>query len=299
MSPSRLLRLACALAVLALAVPVVAQDNPEWTRPFPPHHIAGNLYYVGSEDLAAFLIVTSRGNILINSNLTSSPAQIERSVAALGFRFSDIRILLVSQGHFDHCAGSAEVKKLTGAKYYVMDADVSVVESGGKTDFQYGARKEMQFPPAHVDRVLHDGDTVQLGGAVLTAHKTAGHNKGTTTWTMDETEGGKMLHVVIVGGPNVNPGSRLVGNRAYPQIASDFRNGFQVLKNLPCDVFLGAHGGYYGMKAKYERWKSGDRGAFVDPAGYRSYIADREQAFERELSKQKAGHSQQAGRPGL
>ncbi len=274
--------------ILALAARLVAQD-PSWTKPFPPHHIAGNLYYVGSEELASFLIVTPQGNILINSGFEASVPLIQKSVEQLGFRFSDIKILLISQGHNDHCAGSALVKKLTGAQYFVMDADVPVVESGGKEDFQYGAELGMRYPPVKVDRVLHDGDTVRLGNEVLTAHLTAGHNKGTTTWTMEETEGGKTLHVVIVGGPNVNSGYKLVGNAAYPQIASDFHQGFQVLKGLPCDVFLGAHGSYYGMQEKFERWQRGDRNAFIDPGGYRRYIAGREQAFEAELKRQEAG----------
>jgi metallo-beta-lactamase class B len=147
----------------------------------------------------------------------------------------------------------------------------------------------MQFPPTKVDRVLHDGDTVRLGGVVLTAHKTPGHTKGTTTWTMDELQGGKTLHVVIVGSPNVNPGYKLVNNQAYPQIAEDYRHGFQVLKTLPCDIFLGAHGSYYGMVQKYPRMKNGEKDVFVDPNGYKSYIAEREQAFEAELARQSAG----------
>jgi len=147
----------------------------------------------------------------------------------------------------------------------------------------------MLYPPAKVDRILHDGDTVELGGTVLTAHKTAGHTRGTTTWTMDVTQSGKILHVVIVGSPNVNPGYKLVGNKTYPEIASDYAHGFQVLNSLPCDIFLGAHGGYYDMKEKYERWKLGDRDAFIDPVGYKAYIADRQQAFEAGLTRQKAG----------
>lgn len=275
-------------AALAFAVQLAAQDS-SWTQPFPPHRIAGNLYYVGSEELASYLIVTPRGNILINSNLESSVPAIQKSVEALGFRFGDIKIVLISQGHFDHCAGSEQVKNLTSAQYFVMNADVPVVESGGTKDFQYAADADMHFPPTKVDRVLHDGDTVQLGGTVLTAHLTAGHNKGTTTWTMDEVESGRTLHVVIVGGPNVNTGYKLVGNAAYPQIATDFLHGFQVLKSLPCDVFLGAHGSYYGLHAKYERWKRGDRNAFIDPEGYQSYISGRERAFEVELKRQSAG----------
>lgn len=263
-----------------------AQIRPEWTHPFPPFRIAGNLYYVGSEDLASYLIVTPKGDILINSNLESSPPLIRKSVEALGFHFSDIKILLISHGHYDHCAGSTEILRETHAKYEVMAPDVSVVESGGRTDFNYASDKSMRFPPAHVDRILHDGDTVSLGGTVLTAHLTAGHTKGTTTWTLDEPEAGRRLHVVIVGSPNVNPGYKLVRNPTYPRIAADYTHQFEVLKNLPCDVFLGAHGGYFDLQGKYDRYKTGDKGAFIDPEGYKAYIADRQQVFETELKKQ-------------
>ena len=262
------------------------QPNPAWTRPFPAFRIAGNLYYVGSEDLASYLIATPRGLILINSSLEASVPLIRKSVESLGLGFGDVKILLISHAHYDHCAGSAEIIKRTGAKYYVMEADVSVVESGGETDFQYGADHAMRFPRAHVDRVLHDGSIVSLGGVVLTAHLTAGHTRGTTTWTVDETESGRPLHAVIVGSPNVNPGYKLIGNRAYPQIASDYKRGFAVLQQLPCDLFLGAHGGYFGLTEKYARWNAGDRDAFVDPDEYKAYIADRKQAFEAELARQ-------------
>ncbi len=273
-------------ALLVVALPLAAADQPAWTHPFPPFRIAGNLYYVGSEDLAAYLVATPKGLILINSNLASSPPLIRRSVEALGFNFNDIKILLISHAHFDHCAGSAEVLKETGATYEVMAADVPVIESGGKTDFQYGSENDMHFAPTHVDRALHDGDTVSLGGTVLTAHQTAGHTRGATTWTMDATEDGRLLHVVIVGSPNVNPGYKLTGNSAYPQIAADYTHQFQVLQSLPCDVFLGAHGSYFGLVEKYARWKSGDKEAFVDPAGYKAYVAERKQAFAAELARQ-------------
>jgi metallo-beta-lactamase class B len=274
---------------LAFNARLAAQNPPSWSRPFPPHHIAGNLYYAGSEDLASYLIVTQQGNILINSSFEENVPLIKNSVEQLGFRFADIKILLISHAHNDHCAGAALVKKLTGAQYFVMDADVPVVESGGKEDFQYGAQPEMRFPPVKVDRVLHDGDKVKLGGTVLTAHLTAGHTRGTTTWTFDETEADRTLRVVIVGSPNVNSGYKLVDNKTYPQIASDYAHGFQVLKSLPCDIFLGAHGSYYGLQEKYGRWKRGDRNVFIDPEGYKRYIADREQAFEAELQRQQAG----------
>jgi metallo-beta-lactamase class B len=273
---------------LASAAQLHAAQDPAWTRPFPPFRIAGNLYYVGSADLASYLVVTPQGLILINSSLEASVPLIEKSVEQLGFHFSDIKILLISHAHGDHCAGSAQIIKLTGAKYFVMDADVPVVESGGRKDFQYGSEPDQLYPAAHVDRALHDGDTVRLGGAVLTAHLTAGHTKGTTTWTMDENEGGRTLHVVIVGSPNVNPGYKLVNNAAYPQIAADYRHEFKVLASLPCDIFLGAHGAYFGLTEKYARWKSGGKDAFIDPAGYQAYVAEREHVFETELRRQSA-----------
>ena len=286
MLPTRVRFALLAFTVTVLAFPLAAQTPPEWTEPFPAHKVAGNVYYVGSRGLASYLITTPEGHILINSNLESSPALIQQSVEKLGFKFSDVKILLISHAHYDHDAGSAAVIKMTGAKYMVMDRDVDVVESGGKTDFQYGDSNS--YPPAKVDRVLHDGDTVKLGGTVLTAHLTAGHTKGCTTWTLKVNEDGKSYNVVIVGSPNVNPGYKLVNNPKYPQIASDYEHEFQVLKSLPCDIFLGAHGAYYGMEEKFSRLMKAGTNRWVDPEGYKSYVADREQAFRRELAKQKA-----------
>jgi metallo-beta-lactamase class B len=275
--------------VAAMGIPAGAQgfNTSSWTTPFPPYRIAGNLYYVGSKDLASYLIVTPQGDILINSSLQSSVPLIKKSVEQLGFKFSDIKILLISHAHWDHAAGSAEIKRLTGAKYMVMDADVPVVESGGRKDFHYGRSPEDRYPPAKVDRVLHDGDEVRLGGTVLVAHLTPGHTKGCTTWTMKVNDGGKTYNVVIVGSPNINPGYKLVGDPAYPQMAQDYEKTFQVLKSLPCDIFLGAHGGYYGMLAKYARSKQEGAKAFVDPQGYKAFVADREQVFRAELAKQR------------
>ena len=294
MSPGRF---ACILGLFVMcwrgapATALAAADlDPSWIKPVPPFHIAGNLYYVGSADLASYLVVTSQGLILINSNLASSPPLIRRSVEALGFHFSDIKILLISHAHADHCGGSAEILRETHARYLVMDRDVPVVESGGKKDYQYGNDPALQYPPAHVDRALHDGDAITLGGVVLTAHLTAGHTKGTTTWTMDETEGGRLLHVVIVGGPNVNARARLLDNPAYPQIAADYKREFVVLASLPCDIFLGAHGGFFNLASKYARFQSGDKNAFIDPEGYKAYVADRRHAFEVEYQRQAQRH---------
>jgi len=265
---------------------VTVPGSPEWSEPFPPHRMIGNIYYVGSRGLASYLITTPAGHILINSNLKTSIPLIRESVEKLGFHFNDIKILLISHAHFDHDAGSAEILKLTGAKYMVMDADVGVVESGGKTDFQCGDDSTLLYPAAKVDRVLHDSDEVKLGDTTLTAHKTGGHTRGCTTWSLKVSGAGKTYDVVIVGSPNVNPGYKLVNNARYPEIADDYASGFGVLKSLPCDIFLGAHGGYFGMEAKYAKLKAGDANPYIDPKGYKDYVADREQAFVSELQKQ-------------
>jgi metallo-beta-lactamase class B len=265
-------------------------DQPDWTTPIPPFQITGHLYYVGSQDLASYLIVTPAGDILINSSLESSPALIRKSVEQLGFRFSDIRILLISHAHWDHDAGSAAILRATHAKYMVMDADVPVVESGGAKDFFY---PHDLYPPAHVDRILHDGDRVELGGAVLVAHKTPGHTRGCTTWTLRAPDQGKLVNVVIVGSWNVNPGFRLVNRpshpASYPGIAADYRKTFAVLKSLPCDVFLGAHGGYFDMLAKLARIKSGaGQSVWIDPQGYQKAVAAKEKEFAAELKRQQS-----------
>jgi metallo-beta-lactamase class B len=276
------------ILLLLFAASALAQEAPDWTNPFPPYRIIGNIYYVGSQGLASYLIATPQGNILINSNLEKSVPMIRESVEKLGFKFSDAKILLISHAHWDHCAGSAAVKELTGAKYMVMDADVPEIQAGGKGNFQYGDSPTSRYQPTKVDRILHDGDEVQLGGTVLVAHLTPGHTKGTTTWTMKVVDAGKTYNVVIVGSPNVNDGYKLVNNALYPQIASDYERMFRVLKSLPCDIFLGAHGGYYGMEAKYARLKEGGPNPFIDPEGYKSYIAEREETFRAEWAKQKA-----------
>ncbi len=280
-------KLVIAAALSLLALPAMAQS--QYLVPFPPHHVIANIYFVGSKGQANYLITTPQGNILVNAGLEANVPMIKDSIRKLGFKYADTKILLISHAHFDHDAGSAQVVKDTGAKYEVMDADVPTVELGGKKDFFYADIPEDLYPPVKVDRVLHDGDQVSLGGTVLTAHLTPGHTRGCTTWTMKVNDGGKMLDVVIVGSPNVNKGYVLVGNKLYPQIVQDYEKTFRVLKSLPVDVFLGAHGDYYGMDAKYPKLKAGGANPFIDPAGYKAYVANREDAFRKELARQQAG----------
>lgn len=290
------------LSIFVLSAPLFAhaEVNPTWTTPIAPFQIADNLYYVGSQDLASYLVVTPKGNILINANLVSSPPQIRASVEKLGFRWQDTKVLVNGQAHDDHMGGAAEVLRETHARNMVMDGDVSVVETGAQTDFLVPSPNVPGYPPSHVDRVLHDGDTVALGGVILTAHKTAGHTRGCTTWTMlshlpgDPVE--RTRNIVIVGGTGfwseyhfvATPGHAV----SYPGIVQDFQQTFTTLRDLPCDVFLGAHGQYFDMLLKLKRYPKDGPRVFIDPAGYKEYVADAQQTFQQALQEQKvaAGH---------
>lgn len=278
------LRLLVCVILTSFSVLTSFGQSPDWTTPFPPHRIAGNLYYVGSKDLASYLVATSEGHVLINSSLEESVPLIRDSIEKLGFKFAEVKVLLISHAHSDHCAGSAEIIKQTKAQYMVMEEDAAAVENGGAVKSRLKA-SYLQFPPAKVDRRLKDGDEVKLGGSALVAHLTPGHTPGCTTWTM-KVDG---LNAVIIGSPNVNPGYILVGNKDYPAITTDYERTFRVLKSLPVDLFLGAHGGYYDMNAKHARFLvTGGTNPFVDPEGYRRYVEDRENAFRTELAKQQA-----------
>lgn len=283
------LRVLCsALVAAALQLPAMAQNKADWVAPTAPFRISGNLYYVGSRDLAAYLITTPKGNILINANLVTSPPQIRASVEKLGFKWSDTKLLLSSQSHYDHAAGSAEVLKETGAKLMVMDGDVKVMEDGGVSDYDHTLDR---FTPVHVDRVLHDMDKVQLGGTTIVAHKTAGHTQGCTTWTMDTHESGRTLHVVIVGGMSWNPAVRLVSTpgkpASYPGIEQDFQKTFATLNALPVDIFLGAHGVYFDFLGKMGRWPKEGDAVWIDPVGYHQAVNEKKAEFEAEVAKEK------------
>jgi metallo-beta-lactamase class B len=269
-----------AAAILVVAGVVVSQGD----EPFPAHRVVGNVYYVGSKALASYLITTPEGHILINSSFEETVPLIRVAMESLGFKLRDVKILLASHAHSDHVAGHALMKELTGAQVFVMRGDEDVIASGGQGQYLY---KDSRWKPCAVDRVLNDGDEVKLGDATLIARRTPGHTRGCTTWTWRAAEGGKTYDVVVIGSPNVNPGFRLVNNADYPQIAEDFAQTFAVLKSLPCDVFLGAHGDYYGMLAKHERLGTGSN-PFIDSEGYRAYVDLKENAFRRTLAEQGA-----------
>lgn len=297
---SLLCLLLVAFAVLPVAArPQTSAQNPDWTTPVTPFRVADNLYYVGSRDLAIYLVTTPSGNILINAGLESSPPLIRASVEKLGFRWADTKILLNSQAHFDHVGGAAQILRETHAKNFVMEHDAQLMEVGGRTDFARVSDGIHPYPPTHVDRILHDGDTVTLGdpahgGVVLTAHKTAGHTRGCTTWTLRVHVPGEPPHqlrnVVIVGGFAALSGYRLVDTpghpASYPGIASDFEHTFATLHALPCDIFLGAHGVYFDMLAKLARMPQEGDAVWIDPAGYQGAVTEAQQSFESDLRRQ-------------
>src|SRR5437762_3850050 len=254
------------LFIAALATPAHAQKV--WTAddlfrrnigtredqdtPFTPHKILGNLYYVGTRTLGSFLITTPQGHILINSDYERNVPAVRQSIEALGFKYTDIKILLGSHAHADHMEGDALVKQLTGATVITMAEDVPALEAmkpGGK--------------PHPIDRVLHDGDKVELGGMTLTAHLTPGHTRGCTTWTFNVAEGNRNLSVLIIGSVGVNPGMKLVNNTDYPQIVQDFQRSFAFLRSQHPDIPLGSHPGMYNMNEKFTKIARGGPGPYV------------------------------------
>ena len=262
----------------------VPREMRAWNRPFAPYRIIGNIHYVGTTEIAQYLITTPEGHILLDSGFESSVPRLAANVRALGFRFEDVKILLASHAHIDHVQGHALVRRMTGAAVMVSAADAPVIASGGKGEPSMTASTRGR--PCPVDRVVADGERVTLGGTTLVAHVTPGHTRGATTWTMEVTEAGRTLSVVFFPSANVNPGVRLVGNHRYPEIADDFRRSFALWKSLPCDVPLGAHGYFYDMEAKRGRLSSGSgANPFIDPEGYRRLVAETRKGFEAQLAR--------------
>jgi len=264
----------------ALALPwlmLLPAQTVDRNKPFPPHHVVGNVYFVGTADLGTYLVTTPEGHILINTDYESTVPQIRKGVTDLGFKFTDIKIILGSHAHGDHMEGDAMVKELTAARVVAMEQDVAALKRiapGGK--------------PHPIDRIIRDGDDVKLGGSTLTAHLTPGHTQGCTTWSMKATEGGKTYDVVIVCSVGWNPGYVLVGNKDYPQISDDYVRSFAILRKLPCDVFLAAHSGFYDLAEKYPKLAKGGPNPFIDHAGYLAYINEKERSFNAEFARQKA-----------
>ncbi|HJN45375.1 MAG: subclass B3 metallo-beta-lactamase [Acidobacteria bacterium] len=265
------------LMLFVSAAPLAQRD---WNAPFPAHRVIDNIYFVGTEALGTFLVTTSAGHILINSDFEATVPLIRQGVEELGFAFDDIRIVLGSHAHGDHMQADALVKELTGAQVMVMREDVEqlrAMQPDGK-----------EHP---IDRILEDGDRVTLGDTALVAHHTPGHTKGCTSWGLEVAENGVAYDALIVCSFGVNANYILVDNPDYPQIADDYRATFAKARALPVDVFLGAHGSWYDLETKYERLQTRDPeepNPFVDRAGYLAHIDMQEQRFEAMLERQQA-----------
>jgi metallo-beta-lactamase class B len=279
-----ILSLTLLLFLPTMAYPQADPTSRSWNQPVKPYRIIGAIWYVGASGVTSFLITTPEGHILLDSGFPETVPQIRQNVAQLGFKLTDIKILINSHAHFDHAGGLAELKELTGAKLMATEADAALMARGGKDDFQWGDR--FAYKPVKADRVLRDGDRVELGEVALTARLTPGHTKGSTTWTMKVNEEGKQYDVVFSTSVST-PGYTLVNNAKYPQIADDYRRTFQILKSLPCDVFFGPHAEFFSMKEKMARMGQGTKlNPFIDPSGYREYVANGERDFQKTLETQ-------------
>lgn len=259
----------------------LARKALHWEVPEEPLHIAGPIHFVGTKGLGVFLFVTGEGLILMNTGMPSSGPMIEDSIRKLGFRPEDLKIIINGHAHIDHAGAIASLKEKYGARLAVMREDVAAMESGDKGDFKYA--DDFVYPPAKVDIVLRDGDTVRLGEVVLTAYLTPGHTRGATTWVTQVSEGGKPYLVVFPDGAGFNPGYRLVRNPSYPGIADDYRGTHHALEMLKPDIWLAQHNEYYDLAGKRERARTEGAAAWVDPEGYRRFIAGKKRAFEDEV----------------
>ncbi len=271
----------------ALAAAQADPTSRSWNQPVEPFRIAGNLYYVGASDITSYLIATPEGHILLDSGFEETVPLIRESVKKLGFRLEDVKVLLNSHAHYDHAGGLATLKELTGAKLAASEKDAPLLARGGKGDPALG--DTFLFKPVQADRIVKDGEKITLGGSTLTAHLTPGHTPGCTSWTMQVEDEGKRRDVVFVCSTTVLPGVSLTANPKYPEIASDFAHTFEVLKALPCDIFLAAHGAFFNLSEKSERLrKGGGSNPFVDPAAYRAYVERKEGDFRKQLAEEKA-----------
>ena len=289
----RFCRIVAAITVLIFGLPegqrLLAQNNPEWTRPFPPFKLIGNIYWVGSYDLSTYLITTPQGHILINTGLGESAPNIKASVEQLGFKMSDVKILTATHGHFDHVAAMADLKKMTGAALVISERDKELLESGGGADFRWADTPSARFPPVKVDRTFKDGESISLGGTTLTTHLHAGHTKGATSFTTDVRENGKTYRVVIANMGSINPGVTVTGMPKYPGIMQDYAQTFASQKAMKIDVFLSSHASQFRLHDKYKPGDAYNPDRFVDPAGFLQGVSDLEKAYLAQVAKEKAG----------
>lgn len=263
-------------------------QNRDWTRPFPPFRIIGNVYWVGTYDLSTYLITTPQGHILINTGVGDTASEIERNVASLGFKLSDVRILTATHGHFDHVAGMAALKRMTGARLIVSEPEKELLESGGKTDFRFGDSPEARFEAVTVDNTFKDGGTIPLGGTMLTAHLHPGHTKGATSFTFPVRENGKVYTVGIVNMGSINPGVTVSGMPKFPGIAQAYASTFKAQKAMRIDVWLASHAAQFGLHEKYKPGDAYNPDRFVDPTGFHAAVARLEKIYLDQLAKERS-----------
>jgi len=277
------------LGATALAQPQnAAPQNADWTRTFPPFRIIGNIFWVGSYDLSSYLITTPQGHILINTGVGDTAKQIKASVEALGFTLADTKILTATHGHFDHVAGMAELKRMTGARLVVSEADKQLLESGGAADFRFGDTPGARFEPVKVDQTFKDSDTISLGGTVLTAHHHPGHTKGATSFTLNVQESGKTYRVVIANMGSINPGVTVGGMAKYPGITEDYARTFKAQKDMQIDVWLASHASQFKLHEKYKPGDAFNPDRFVDPQGFKASVERLEKTYLEQLARERA-----------
>jgi metallo-beta-lactamase class B len=273
---------------IATALLAFAQADPQsraMNQPVPPFKIIGNLYYVGATEVCSFLITTPQGHILLDGGFAETAPQIEANIAQLGFKLTDVKILLNSHAHFDHAGGLAELKQKSGAKFIALAGDAELLRSGGHGDFRFG--DTLLFPPIPPDQIIGDGESIQVGNQKLTAWLTPGHTKGNTTWATKIPDGGKTYDVVFAGSLSALD-YKLVGKESYPGIAADFEKSFAVLKTLPCDILLSDHGTFFHFLDKRERLLRGETPSpFIDPEESKRFVAHFEKEFHDKLDGQK------------
>jgi len=273
------------VAGLGVSYSQTPAQEPDWNTPVEPFRIIGNIFYVGTNELGAYLLKTPEGGILVDGGLPESAPLITRSIEAIGVPLTSVRILLTTQAHFDHVGSMAELAAKTGGRVMVMIGDAALVEHGGRGDYLFGDTKV--FPPVTVGEVLHDGSTVTLGGTALVAHLTPGHTKGCTTWTTTVRENGLTYTVVFAGSGSVNPGTRLVKDPSYPGIRADYEKTFRVLSAMHPDVFLGAHAGFFGLDGKRAALLAGKTpNPFIDPAGFQAFVKGQSERFHDAVQKE-------------
>ena len=251
-----------------LIPPPIFQEN--WLQDYEPFRIAGNLYYVGTYDLACYLITTPQGHILINTGLAESETMIRSHVEALGFKFSDIKILLATHAHYDHVGAMAAIKKMTGAKLMVNEKDAPVLPDGGNSDYIFGGKGSM-FQPVKADRLLHDHDTIKLDGMQIVLLHHPGHTKGASSFVFDVKDENRSYHVVIVNMPTILDEVKPV-MATYPDISKDYAYTFGALKKLQFDIWLSSHASQFGLHKKHKPGDAYHPEAFIDRQGYDSLI---------------------------